>query len=635
MLYKVKVVKVYRRVINEDEVANLEFNSESEEALDQIISLYNQDFGKLFGGLVSLLEPLSLNYQEYENLDEETLRVKLKETLERCTNLESVQRDLQKNVSDLSETKLRKEKDDLNNQLKEAKKDVKSKEKLINDLEKQLKNEKDRSEVLDMREESLQEEARKHKQEYKKLVDDRNNLAQRYNALERQVNNIPYINQQNSYLNQQNGHLHQENSNLRQEIEKLKKFKSGIEAQKSSFEEELKETQKKLSMAMARLHGQTEKSGIAGGGSRSDKLKNDFENLKRGLFREASNKVLECWKKQDSALNQRSEEFSEIRSVLSQRVFIDGMSFFAGDKSEVKDNARLIVNQIISIEGLNPPQGILQVIEQKIETVLLKSKGVDGSNESLTNNVEATTNKIQEDLQKIRGFDLSQDVLQEIKNFVEAGLKLVQEIVNDSPSGEFYAPEVEDKFDENLHDTRDEPEGKVKLTICAGYRIPGTVLVKADVVTIPETPPISGETNTTTASGEMEIPPTSNVSSTSNFASGESEVNISNTETASNKFSEGIYPAIFKGTVSVFQGVKCRTEPSKDPKYFQGSSFDQNTELNFDAWTESDEMIGLDKSDRRWYKVSGQQWWVPAVYIDGEPPNSSPFPPNQEGNSNE
>ena len=75
-------------------------------------------------------------------------------------------------------------------------------------------------------------------------------------------------------------------------------------------------------MAMARLHGQTEKSGIAGGGSRSDQLKNDFKNLKMGLFHDVSGQVLISWRQKDSTLTFRSEEFSKIKSVLSRRVFI-------------------------------------------------------------------------------------------------------------------------------------------------------------------------------------------------------------------------------------------------------------------------------------------------------------------------
>ena len=430
-----------------------EVPSKHEERVKEIIELHGSgSFRILFRELIDIIEPSELDISEYENLGLEELRKKCRELQEESASLKSAKKVAEDKASELSKSNLSKKINELNNDVRQLENEVSSKDHSIKRLTKDLEIE-------------------------------RNNLNRNYQISETQLSNIRYLNQN---LNQENSKLRQENGNLHQKIEKLQKSKSGIEEQKSSINQELEETQKKLNMAMARLHGQTEKSGIAGGGSRSDKLKNDFWNLKRGLFREASNKVLECWKKQDSALNQRSEEFSEIRSVVSRCVFIDGMYIFAGDKSEVNESVKLIINELFSIEELSPTQ--IQAVQHKVEAVLLKSKSVDGSNEALTSNIEATTNKIQEDLRNIRNVDLSQDVLQEIKKFVEAALKLVREIVNDTPPGEFYTPEVREKFDENSHDTRDEPEGQVKLTICAGYRIPGNILVKADVVTIPETP---------------------------------------------------------------------------------------------------------------------------------------------------
>jgi hypothetical protein len=662
MLYRVKVLKVYQYYYQQQEVVNLELISESEEALDQIISLHKRDFGKLFGGLVSFLQPLNYDHQKYESFNLEELKAELKQTLKRWDDWESVKSDLQKQIADLSEVKLRKEKDELNNQLRKAKEDVKSKDKLIKELQGKLDTQK-----------LFQEETKKYQQKYEQLSNEWENLVPQYYDLRRQVNSY-------SSLRQENVRLCKEKSNLDQEIERLKISESSIKQEKHSINQELEETQKKLNMAMARLHGQTEKSGIAGGGSRSDKLKNDFSNLKMGLFREASNKVLECWKKQDSALNYRSEEFSEIRSVVSRCVFIDGMYIFAGDKSEVNESVKLIINELFSIEGLSPTQ--IQAVQHKVEAVLLKSKSVDGSNEALTSNIEATTNKIQEDLWNIRNVYLSQDVLQEIKKFVEAALKLVREIVNDTPPGEFYTPEVREKFDENSHDTRDEPEGQVKLTICAGYRIPGNILVKADVVTIPETPTPPEENSIANASdGESEIPTPHEENNTANAYDGEdgrstplketdtgnafddkSEVQTppeeTNTGNASDDKSEiqtppeetntgnasgqpetqtteKIYTASFKGTVWFTSGVKSYTEPKNNEEYFSDITLAWKSNPNFDAWTYGDEVKYYNKTDCRWYKTSSYQLWVPAAYIKGEPPNSSPFPPKEKGNSNE
>jgi len=182
------------------------------------------------------------------------------------------------------------------------------------------------------------------------------------------------------------------------------------------------QTVTKLALATARLHEQTVKPGIAGGGSRSDQLKNEFINLKMGLFREASAIVLECWRKKDSTLTYRSEEFKEIRSVLSQRVFIDGMSYFPRGKYDVNANVELIMTELISVEDFNHSQSVLQKNQQKIESILLGAKGIDYFDEALMKHIETTTtHRIIEDLHKIRNFSLSEYVLQEINKFVEVG----------------------------------------------------------------------------------------------------------------------------------------------------------------------------------------------------------------------
>ena len=672
MSYRVKVLKVYQ-YYQQQEVVNLELISESEEALDQIISLHKRDFGKLFGGLVSFLQPLNYDHQKYESFNLEELKAELKQTLKRWDDWESVKSDLQKQIADLSEVKLRKEKDELNNQLRKAKEDVKSKDKLIKDLEGKLETEKLHSERSDSRKKSSQEEAKKYQQECEQLRNKWENLVPKYNDLIRQVNSYPS-------LRQENVRLCQETSNLYQEIERLKTSESSIKQEKHSINQELEETQKKLNMAMARLHGQTEKSGIAGGGSRSDQLKNDFNNLKMGLFHDVSGQVLISWRQKDSTLTFRSEEFSKIKSVLSRRVFIDGMSFFAGDKSQVNKTVNSIITELYYVEGLSSTQ--IQAVQQKVEAVLLKSKSVDGSNEALTSNIEATTNKIQEDLWNIRNVDLSQDVLQEIKKFVEASLKLVGEIVKDTTPGEFYTPEVGEKFDKNSHDTRDEPEGQVKLTICAGYRIPGNILVKADVVTIPETPTPPEENSIANASdGESEIQTPHEENNTANAYDGEdgrstplketdtgnafddkSEVQTppeeTNTGNASDDKSEiqtppeetntgnasgqpetqtteKIYTFTFTGEVISTLGYEFYNEPKNNKKYFSGIPLKFKSNLNFEAWTYGDEVKYYNKTDCRWYKTFSHKLWVPAAYIEGEPPNSSAFPPEEKGNSNE
>ena len=81
----------------------------------------------------------------------------------------------------------------------------------------------------------------------------------------------------------------------------------------------------------------------------------------------------------------------------------------------------------------------------------------------------------------------------------------------------------------------------------------------------------------------------------------------------------------FSGKVMPENGVTFRTAPRKDDRAQRQAGHGEN--LNFEGWTNGDNMVGADeKADNRWYKLAGQDFWVPACFIDGEPPsNLSPM----------
>ena len=565
------------------EVFHYKFPSEYNDKLIENIKLYSSSFKNLFRELVYIVEPLDIDIQEYEDLGIEEVRLKLKDFQEKCIYLESAKDSLEQQVLDLSETKL--SLDDLKNQVEEIKRNAEYSQNYIDELNAKLEHEKSYIHQL------ISEE--------KTLYSDLNTSVQACNDLSIECN----------FLKRQVADL----SNFKQDNEKLQKSKNVLEEQFSSIEKELRETQQKLTLATTRLHQQTVKPGIAGGGDRSDQLKNDFANLKMGSFRDASSQVLKCWQKQDSTITFRSEEFSKIRSILSQRVFTDGMSYFSGDTSEVDTTVESIMNELTSVEDLNLTQSISQIIQRKIETALLSLKGIDNSDEALNKYVETATQIIIEDLQKIRDFFPAENVLQELKNFVGAGLKLVREIVNNLSPGEFYTPENDVEFDENLHDTRESPEGKIKLTICAGYRIPGTILTKADVIMY--------VSETATAS-MTETPLLKDGDSTD--------------EAKQSDISKRFHAVVFSGKVTPAKGVYFQTQPHQGQEYKSQIKADYNSILEFDTWTHSDE-IKIKKQDllnSKWYKISGQNyWWVPAAYIEGEPPNLSSSSTNEEDRS--
>jgi len=446
-------------------ISPFEVIPEAENDFRNVIELPDEFLTALSIEWLNFYKPSNFVDLKDEILEPEELRRKYEELRKKCTYLESLQRGLNQKISDLSLSNLCNERDNLKNenkylknQLEETKKEVERKNRNISDLSQyKLFNQ-----LLTDANSSLRKDIEMYQQNYDILFRESQNLILEYNKLQEQAAKLPVLQREN---------------------ERLQKSKKALEDQINLIEEELEKNRRKLDLATTRLSKQTVTLGIIRDGSQWDKLKNKFDNLKKGLFYDASSKVLNCWRAKDNTITFRSEEFSKIKSILSQRVFADGMYYFADNKSEVSTNVDLIINELVLIEELTLSISVVQAIQHKIESVLLRTKGVDHFDETLIKYVETTTQNILQDLQQIRNFYLDEGVQKEIKNFVEAGLKLVLEVVNDSSSGEFYMPEIGAEFDENLHDTRDEPEGKVKLTICPGYRIPGIVLVKADVLT--------------------------------------------------------------------------------------------------------------------------------------------------------
>jgi hypothetical protein len=63
-----------------------------------------------------------------------------------------------------------------------------------------------------------------------------------------------------------------------------------------------------------------------------------------------------------------------------------------------------------------------------------------------------------------------------------------------------------------------------------------------------------------------------------------------------------------------------------------------NAELDFEAWIVGEpwkEEISLnEKTDDRWYKLTGKNYWLPAFHIKGEPPSDLP-PMERTGGTDE
>ena len=93
---------------------------------------------------------------------------------------------------------------------------------------------------------------------------------------------------------------------------------------------------------------------------------------------------------------------------------------------------------------------------------------------------------------------------------------------------------------------------------------------------------------------------------------------------------------IFKGKITCNVGIMFRNRPQKEAK--TGSKAHYNEALNFEGWVIGEpwkDGLYSEKKDNRWYKVAGQDWWLPAFHIEGEPPSDMPPIEGAGGNHEE
>lgn len=458
-------------------------------------------------------------------------------------------------------------------------------------------------------------------------------------------------------------------SRITQDNEKLRKSNQDLKKQVEEVQHELEEAQEKLKVATTRLRGLNVNPNLAGGGSRSDQLPIAFKNLKNELFYEARTKVWNGWESQGCTFKLRSEEFYKIQSILSKHVFCGGMVYFAKDKAEIDDASHLIVEELLGLSNFIHTSASSKEIQERVKAGLLRYKGVDYSDEALMKYVEKATQLIDLDLQEIANLKTTEEALSEIKKFVESGLRLVRDIVNDPNSGELFMPESGDAFDKSIHEgTKDDPTDKIKMTIYAGYRIAGNILVKPLVITCdPDCSPKQnevdkqanlasqstdsqnpqqGDPQNPEGSGDKQIEseahPNSDDSKSQNVTQGESNStdNKSSLPDLQQKADENKEPVqqdqstdntkiTFQGKVTPESGVDYHSEPRKDAE-IKGQA-EYGSVQNFDAW------IRVDCSEdnyKKWYKLAGQDYWVPANFIEGEQPTDLP-PMSSEGVSDE
>jgi len=88
----------------------------------------------------------------------------------------------------------------------------------------------------------------------------------------------------------------------------------------------------------------------------------------------------------------------------------------------------------------------------------------------------------------------------------------------------------------------------------------------------------------------------------------------------------GFHSVNFSAWVMSTTGANLRNSPHLADRSNQNVAYRQT--LAFDGWTYSDVVndLQLGTPDARWYKIAGQNLWVPSAYVNGNAPNSRPMP---------
>lgn len=665
MTYQYQIaIKTWQGIFYAD-ICTVGFCCENHDPVKEFIECYGdtKDPVIFLEKLIAVFHPSSSHQDQLINWSS----LSIEQIVQEGRKLLDIQQELEKRVSDLSRTRENQEIQKLRYEKVELKRNRDQLEKDVRNLQNELSIQRNQNSQYYQSNQELE-------RAYNEGLYKQDNLVRSNEALKRQISVTHQIEKEN---------------------EKLGKSKQNLEQRVQEIEQELRETQQRFSIATTRLRGINTHSELGGGDSRSNQLKNEFSQLKMGLFHDVSSKILTDWRVHDSNLTFRSEEFSKIKSILSRRVFGDGITYFTKDKARVDTELHLVMDALSSIKDFNPTPIIFQKIQEGVQTGLLQSKGIDYTDEAVQKYVEEVTQRINQDLRLVANLEPTSESCGEIKKFVELGLKIVRDIVNDSNSGEIFIPENDTEFDKNAHETRNDPQGNVKMTIYAGYRIKETVLVKADVITYePEsTLPSTYQGSIDSQSNNPEnldpkVEEIRNLSETSQQPTkniqidkeksldleGEMQV-LQNNENDSSKIKETgssfklmpeksgddlslsisslpecseldyqnqdtnrieQFSRTFKGKVTCKSALAFRHSPKRDAKV--GILASCNMEIDFDAWIVGEpwqEKDHLDQqSDPRWYKHARLGYWLPAFYIKGEPPSDWP-PMESVGDKNE
>ncbi|HAG80072.1 MAG TPA: hypothetical protein DCL61_02645 [Cyanobacteria bacterium UBA12227] len=280
-----------------------------------------------------------------------------------------------------------------------------------------------------------------------KEINELNSSKQQQNHNYNQQYNVNYqLQQQIQTLKNNNSLLQQENQRLERENRRTIELQSKIENLKTENQELKARLSAKLSN-LAELNRDKSKTVTSDDSRRQrDVLTPEFLNFNNQDFTDASNKIFNhIVDINPQSKDNRKREIARIKSTLSQQILKEGRNLLINNKSMQEEELTKTISRLT---------------------------------DSLLANLEISK-------------ECPQEILKTLHNLVEKGLKLVKDIVNDEPPGEFLIENEGTDFNPEKHQHVNgcESSGKILYTTYPGYSVNNRIIgdaLKAFVYTVSE-----------------------------------------------------------------------------------------------------------------------------------------------------
>jgi hypothetical protein len=255
---------------------------------------------------------------------------------------------------------------------------------------------------------------------------------------------------------------------------------------------------KLMSIAGKKLRDKTKTADLSSEKLRNDEIVQEYKLQKSQNFYPVSNSIFNFLAEIDSSLtNNRKQENSKIKSILSQKILFEGLKLFRSDEdNEILGQATEKVIQALSdCEGVNSTElsvssnpevkelvkKILQCMQNEDDTKApLDSEG-NVKQEIILEVREGIYSTLQETFNQ-SSLDFS-NIDKEVDELINKGLRLVQNIMIADPPGRLEIYDQGTPFDREKHeDIFGEDEGSIELTIFPAYFVEDKVYDRASVM---------------------------------------------------------------------------------------------------------------------------------------------------------